>query len=419
LLIVITHQVVPATAKEGAQFSHNYFKEEALSFVKILYISPWISIVLTQIVLLTQCPHCQTSFRVSSSQLQAANGLVRCGSCLGIFSASANEIRVKSDAAEPIPTHDDITSPTKPTASDWHDPEDIDIPLGDMQLDPESDDDIDPTAILATTGTPVAPPAQETEATIKITAEFDDLERFEKELESTQRRETPDTREITETSLEEDTAIAHSFNQNEKKVLRSHLSALRDYDGLSPLTDSDLHHLDEVPITFVRTKAGPHRFTRTALLTLNTLLLLALPAQWLYQHRNELHTHPRFAFLAPIVCKLTSCQSATTAPKASQMYSQQLLVRTHPRYENALEVSFIFHNDATTPQQFPDLELAFSTVDNKPVANRLFEPIDYLPPELQQLVDMPAKTSIQVALELQDPGKEAVNYTLKIHDHPP
>jgi predicted Zn finger-like uncharacterized protein len=46
--------------------------------------------------LLTQCPHCQTSFRVRTSQLAVAEGQVRCGSCLGVFSARDNEIRVKT-----------------------------------------------------------------------------------------------------------------------------------------------------------------------------------------------------------------------------------------------------------------------------------------------------------------------------------
>jgi predicted Zn finger-like uncharacterized protein len=36
----------------------------------------------------TQCPHCQTSFRVSYHQLSAARGAVRCGSCLQVFNAA-------------------------------------------------------------------------------------------------------------------------------------------------------------------------------------------------------------------------------------------------------------------------------------------------------------------------------------------
>jgi predicted Zn finger-like uncharacterized protein len=35
----------------------------------------------------TQCPHCQTSFRVSHAQLSVARGVVRCGACLQVFNA--------------------------------------------------------------------------------------------------------------------------------------------------------------------------------------------------------------------------------------------------------------------------------------------------------------------------------------------
>lgn len=37
--------------------------------------------------LITQCPKCQTSFKVKDEQLKVANGLVRCGSCLHVFNA--------------------------------------------------------------------------------------------------------------------------------------------------------------------------------------------------------------------------------------------------------------------------------------------------------------------------------------------
>ncbi len=36
----------------------------------------------------TQCPHCQTSFRVSHNQLSVARGMVRCGNCLQVFNAA-------------------------------------------------------------------------------------------------------------------------------------------------------------------------------------------------------------------------------------------------------------------------------------------------------------------------------------------
>ncbi|MGA9664419.1 MAG: MJ0042-type zinc finger domain-containing protein, partial [Pseudomonas alloputida] len=36
----------------------------------------------------TQCPHCQTSFRVTHHQLSVARGVVRCGHCLQVFNAA-------------------------------------------------------------------------------------------------------------------------------------------------------------------------------------------------------------------------------------------------------------------------------------------------------------------------------------------
>ena len=39
---------------------------------------------------ITQCPHCHTAFRTSISQLQSADGMVRCGACLRVFAADDN-----------------------------------------------------------------------------------------------------------------------------------------------------------------------------------------------------------------------------------------------------------------------------------------------------------------------------------------
>ncbi|MFZ8928631.1 MAG: MJ0042-type zinc finger domain-containing protein, partial [Pseudohongiellaceae bacterium] len=41
--------------------------------------------------LLTQCPFCQTSFKVSDEQMQAANGVVRCGFCMEVFLARVGQ----------------------------------------------------------------------------------------------------------------------------------------------------------------------------------------------------------------------------------------------------------------------------------------------------------------------------------------
>ncbi|WP_122663080.1 DUF3426 domain-containing protein [Pseudomonas viridiflava] len=55
----------------------------------------------------TQCPHCQTSFRVSHAQLSVARGVVRCGACLQVFNAAKQLLEQRSNqqaAAEPAQT---------------------------------------------------------------------------------------------------------------------------------------------------------------------------------------------------------------------------------------------------------------------------------------------------------------------------
>lgn len=54
----------------------------------------------------TQCPHCQTSFRVSHAQLSVARGVVRCGSCLQVFNAARQllEQRAAREAASAAAT---------------------------------------------------------------------------------------------------------------------------------------------------------------------------------------------------------------------------------------------------------------------------------------------------------------------------
>ncbi|TCS41741.1 DUF3426 domain-containing protein [Reinekea marinisedimentorum] len=51
---------------------------------------------------ITQCPHCGTSFRVRTEQLSVANGSVRCGACLQVFSARNHVVTGSTPPAAPV-----------------------------------------------------------------------------------------------------------------------------------------------------------------------------------------------------------------------------------------------------------------------------------------------------------------------------
>lgn len=62
----------------------------------------------------TQCPHCQTSFRVSHAQLSVARGAVRCGACLQVFNAARQllEQRGADDGQTPVVTTEAAVAPS-------------------------------------------------------------------------------------------------------------------------------------------------------------------------------------------------------------------------------------------------------------------------------------------------------------------
>lgn len=56
--------------------------------------------------LLTKCPHCSTTFRLSPTQLETAQGAVRCGACLQVFHASDYLTDPNEEPALSEPDHD-------------------------------------------------------------------------------------------------------------------------------------------------------------------------------------------------------------------------------------------------------------------------------------------------------------------------
>ena len=66
---------------------------------------------------ITQCPHCQTRFRVNAAQLGAASGAVRCGTCLKVFSAPQNMVGEPPQAPAPtVAAASPVEAPKTPAA---------------------------------------------------------------------------------------------------------------------------------------------------------------------------------------------------------------------------------------------------------------------------------------------------------------
>ena len=67
-------------------------------------------------------------------------------------------------------------------------------------------------------------------------------------------------------------------------------------------------------------------------------------------------------------------------------------------------------NQADFAQDFPVIELRFEDVRGKPIAGRRFSAVEYLDIPEDQISKMQPDVSININLEIKDPGSNMVSY---------
>ena len=281
-----------------------------------------------------RCPQCSTSFRITRAQVLAAEGAVRCGSCLVVFNA-------------------------RPAFE----------------------------GLLEKQGVSQTPPASD------------------KKIHS-----DPSFQANPQTSDEEDSSFPGSHALRGNPHLPSHSTTVADTPtqslGISQhSTDSQQHS------SSIRKKGK-----KWLLISTITLLAILLVMQFFWFQRDRLALNPWLRPAYQSLCEIASC-TLPIQTDIQAIKSVQLLVRSHPTTDNALIVDTLIINQANHPQPWPSLHLAFSDLNDHPVASRTFSPKEYLGGELSQSKEMPAGQPVRLSLEIVDPGEEAVNYQLSFSDY--
>lgn len=216
---------------------------------------------------------------------------------------------------------------------------------------------------------------------------------------------TPIHWELVEESPPEDfrnTSLAVELDQDEDdgRFSRDNLNALRAIANTAPERE------------WFRHKQPGLLRTLTALFAA-VLLSALLPIQYLWFYRDTLSQDPARRPQIEALCRWLPC---TLAPLSdlSAISSQNLLVRSHPSARNALEVRMTLQNNAPFAQAYPGLTLKFSNEQQETVAMRDFLPHEYLQDGLHLRETIPSGTSIQTALEIVDPGPDAINYEIQL-----
>jgi hypothetical protein len=135
-----------------------------------------------------------------------------------------------------------------------------------------------------------------------------------------------------------------------------------------------------------------------------------LPRQQQPASRREWAT---FALLA-IMLAVQILLRLDASNDQQQMSISQLIVRKHPQQDNALRLDAILRNSGDASQQLPVMDLLFSTRYGEPRAQRSFTAREYLHGNQASSRELAAHSEIQISLLLQDPGRDAVNYSARL-----
>ncbi|AWT09126.1 DUF3426 domain-containing protein [Stutzerimonas frequens] len=405
----------------------------------------------------TQCPHCRTRFRIGRSQLRAARGAARCGACMEVFNAAHHLLRddidptrpltpppLAAEQVEPEPGAIAAAASPSPRSSDetlWiHDDLDLDSLDLDAELAKLERQERELSADLNAlrhdspgTSLPHEAPADEAAPQDESWAEL--LLNAEQSVSARRTDEPDDPISFTPVSAETprqpaplapstsalSTARAQQArNERVEPELAPPEQPMQAAEAIAPprrepdLRDEPLFELDDEPLQLdwqERKNPWPRRLGWGAL---NLLALLALGAQYVAYNYDELSRQAAYRPWFERVCPTLGCELPALVD-ISQIKSSNLVVRSHPDFTGALVVDAILYNRAAFAQPFPLLEIRFADINGKLLASRSFKPSEYLSGELAGQAQMPPQVPIHIALDILDPGAQAVNYSLGFH----
>ena len=373
----------------------------------------------------TQCPKCETQFRITDDQLKAAEGQVRCSLCDEVFKAlTIDEDLNNSDTEQGIKLPE-INSDFEKTP----DSEQETASLTDTDADVIQGSDSGNVVELEINSNEDDPFENEKfsdqypDETTDINDE--DSDEFNNENVGT---DTPNLNELDidiskqdndkeEIYLNEQDSISSSDvivdNNNEIEINNNndnqeHLDLFQDDNN----QDSPQIIPDELRngVASNDINIGENLAWAGGLLLLSATLVI----QYLWLNRDQFVESPRFQTLADNTCLKFDCSKITIRDPAQI----ELLTRnvfSHPDEKNALMINIALQNNAKFSQPYPVLQINFSDIRGDAVVARRFTPAEYLAEystetERQNNALLPPGTGANFNLEIEDPGKQAITY---------
>ena len=299
----------------------------------------------------TQCPVCGTRFRATQAQLEAYQGMVRCGNCHAAFNAVENRT-----SEEPSPQ--------------------LDLPI--MQEGAVPEEEMEEAAALA-----------ETEGAAAVVAE---AERAAAEAE--RMPAPPPVREPATAPARKPPAVeVDTYEQEEEEEEES-----------AELSDT---------LSFLAAKKKPRAGWRWV--AADVALLLLLLGQGIYMFRVELAAQlPGLKPALVSTCAALGC-SVPLPRNIDLMDIESSNLETDPAKPGIITLDLTLRNLAHYTQAYPNIELTLTDFNEVPVGRRVLHPADYLKKAQAETAGLAAKRTHFVSLAMDASALKPAGYKLFLY----
>ncbi len=348
--------------------------------------------------LATQCPHCQTTFRVAHDQLKLRAGLVRCGYCKEIFNGIENLLPSEGAIAPAAPatTTAVATPPTPATPVTPHSDTNTGgsaAVVAEDTPDTTEADVVEPEDTAADEEQIVVPAPAASKIDFDIPAGFErdadvyvpdpDYEANKPE-DPLQRMTLLDfTRELPDEINAENTASTYDPNELDQAINDLQRKPWRGSRKSAQAASEDA--LDEVDADdepdFLKRGRRKQRLSRKLRIFLSIscfILLIAAVLQASYIFRNQIAGwFPQAKPTLIQACDVLGCRIDLPA-QIDQVSIESSELQTLANNKDTFVLTTLLRNYSSTYQEWPHIELTLNDTNEKALLRRVFTPADYL-----------------------------------------
>jgi len=360
--------------------------------------------------LLTQCPNCETTFRVTAEILRVADGQVRCGRCHTQFDALERLI----EEGDPNAAESGRFLQTPPSRS----PHSIDVEEPDsMEEITLEGKHIEISGTYRVVDADGSGDAQLRQEVIEEWAEVDDddlaTEEVGEHIEIESDGDPEHEAALAEGSIDraepEEQAFAEDYAQPPIRATRATRAPL---GSRLVREDAEQDLADELP-PFAAPRSEP---TSIAWKLLALPLALLLIVQVVHHYRAELARHPRLG--APLMSAYQTLGLRLTPDWDLHAYGvKQWGVVMDPASPGTLKVRASITNNAAFAQPYPLLKLVLEDRWGDQVRAREFEPAEYLDPGTSPNRLLGPTQQTNATVSIVDPGPDAEGFRFDVCLH--